>query len=79
MKTVGSRKERPLSIVASGAILAEGTRFNDEIHRLQTGNSTFEPKGVYRFMTHADANQHQIDCLAQGMAKIAQERSYGRN
>jgi hypothetical protein len=77
MRTVGSRKERPVSVVASGILLAEGARFNDEIHRLPTGNTTFVPKGVYRFMTHAEANQHQLDCLAKGMAKIAQERSHG--
>lgn len=77
MRTVGGRKERPVSVVASG-ILAEGARFNDEIHRLPTGNTTFVPKGVYRFMTHAEANQHQLDCpWAKGMAKIAQERSHG--
>lgn len=76
MRTVGSRKERPVSVVASGILLAEGARFNDEIHRLPTGNTTFVPKGVYRFMTHAEANQHQLDCLAKGMAKIAQERSH---
>ena len=77
MRTVGSRKERPVSVVASGILLAEGARFNDEIHRLPTGNTTFVPKGVYRFMTHVEANQHQLDCLAKGMAKIAQERSHG--
>ena len=79
MRTIGCRKERPVSIVASGVLLAEGARFNDEIHRLPTGNTTFIPKGVYRFMTHAEANQHQVDCLAKGMAKIAQERAYGRS
>lgn len=75
MRTVGSRKERPLSRVASGALLIEGARFNDEIHRLPTGNMTFIPKGLYRFMTHAEANHHQADCLAKGMAKLALERS----
>ncbi|MDP1525327.1 MAG: hypothetical protein Q8M20_05920 [Rhodocyclaceae bacterium] len=56
---------------ASGRLLAEGARFNDEIHRLPTGNASFIPKGVYRFMTHAEANQHAMDCLAKGMARIA--------
>jgi hypothetical protein len=79
MRTVGYRKERPVSVDASGLLLAEGARFNDEMHRLPTGNTTFIPKGVYRFMTHAEANQHQLDCLAKGMAKVAQERAYGGN
>lgn len=38
MRTTGHRKERPISIAASVALLAEGARFNDEIHRLPTGN-----------------------------------------
>ncbi len=75
MRTVGQRKERPIGLLASGALLAEGARFNDEIHRLPTGDTTFIPKGVYRFNTHEDANQHQLECLTKGMAKIALERA----
>ena len=75
MKIVGHRTTRPISAEASGALLAEGARFNDEIHCLPTGDSCFIPKGVYRFMTHAAANQHQMDCLANGMAAIARERA----
>jgi hypothetical protein len=54
--------------------LAEGARFNDEIHRLPTGKSTFIPKGVFRFKTHEDANRHQLDCLVEGMADAALAR-----
>jgi len=75
MRTVGLRKERPLGLPASGALLAEGARFNDEMHRLPTGETTFIPKGVYRFKTHEDANRHQLDCLIEGMARIARERA----
>ncbi len=75
MKTIGKRVERPVGTVPSGKLLAEGARFNDELHRLPTGECTFIPKGVYRFMTHAQANQHQSDCLAKGMAHIALERT----
>jgi len=53
---------------------AEGARFNDEIHRLPTGQRTFIRKGVYRFRTHEDANRHDEECLATGMALIASER-----
>lgn len=69
MRTVGHRKERPISFSASAALLAEGARFNDEIHRLPTGQTSFIPKGVYRFRTHADANRQQLDCLVEGMAQ----------
>lgn len=79
MRTVGLRRERPIGLVASGTRLAEGARFNDEMHRLPTGATTFIPKGVYRFKTHEEANQHQLDYLAKGMAKIAMERAHGRN
>lgn len=77
MRIVGKRKERGISPVPSGTLLAAGARFNDEIHRLPTGNTTFIPKGLYRFMSHAEANQHQLDCLAKGMAQLARERLHG--
>ena len=74
MRTVGHREERPISFSASAALLAEGARFNDEIHRVPTGKSTCIPKGVFRFKTHEDANRHQADCLVRGMAAAALAR-----
>jgi hypothetical protein len=75
MRTVGHRKERPLSFSASGSLLAEGAHFNDEIHRLPTGRTTYIPKGVIFFKTHEEANRHQLDCLVKGMVQTALERS----
>ena len=75
MRTVGHRKERPISFSASAELLAEGARFNDEIHRLPTGDATGIRKGVYRFRTHEEANQHQMACLIDSMAQIARTRS----
>jgi hypothetical protein len=72
MQTIGHRKERPISFSVSAELLAEGARFNDEMHRLPTGNSTFIPKGVFRFKNHEEANRHQQDCIAKGIAEIAQ-------
>ena len=74
MRTIGHRKERPITFSASASLLLEGARFNDEIHRLPTGRSTFIPKGVFRFKSHEAANQHQQACLIEGMAKIALNR-----
>lgn len=74
MRVIGRRKIRPISFSASADALVEGARFNDEIHRLPTGRSSFIPKGVYRFKTHDAANRHQQDCLVAGMVKIARER-----
>lgn len=75
MRTVGHRKERTITFSASGALLEEGARFNDELHRLPTGDKTFIPKGVFRFDRHEDANRQQQDCLVEGMAQIALERA----
>lgn len=79
MKIVGQRKESPAGLLASGVLLAEGARFNDEMHRLPTGDTSFIPKGVYLFKTHEAAYQHQLDCLARGMAKLAWERENGQS
>ena len=75
MRTVGHRRERPITFSASVARLIEGVRFNDGIHKLPTGGTTFIPKGVYRFSRHEDANRHWQDCVAEGMAKIALKRT----
>lgn len=74
MRTVGHRQPAPISFAASATLLAEGARFNDEIHRLPGGSDSFISKGIYRFKTHAEANQHQEKCLASGMASIARSR-----
>lgn len=57
--------------------MERGARFNDEIHRLPTGETTFVPKGVYRFKTLEAADEHLMDCIAKGMAKLARDRSNG--
>ncbi len=75
MRTIGRRKEHPITFFASASLLAEGARFNDELHRFPTGNMTFIPKGVIRFKTHEEANRYDQECLAKYMAKIAQERA----
>ena len=71
MRVVGNRKEQQITFLASAALLAEGARFNDEIHRLPTGKQTFIPKGLFRFKTHADANRFDLYRLAAGLAEIA--------
>lgn len=75
MRTIGRRSEPPISFSASARLLIEGARFNDEIHRLPTGNRTFIPKGVYRYKSFEEANRHDIDCIVAGMAQAALERS----
>ena len=75
MRIIGRRKEHPNIFSASANLLLEGTRFNDEIHRLPTGCLTRIPKGVFHFKTHEAANQHQQACLIEGTPKVAMERT----
>jgi hypothetical protein len=79
MRTVGHRQEQRISFNASGALLAEGARFNDEIHRLPTGARTYMRKGVFRFRTHEEANRHDLDCAVERMVQTALDRLRRRN
>jgi len=72
MKIVGRRTEQAIQQSASGDLLGDGARFSESISHLSP--STFIPKGVYRFLTHDDANQHWQECLARGMATLAAKR-----
>lgn len=69
MKVIGKRKVRPVSDKASGFLLKQGATFNDELHRLPTGSTTYFPKGVYRYKTHDEANVHWESCLIEGIVK----------
>ncbi|MDX8385577.1 MAG: hypothetical protein R8M11_03560 [Gallionella sp.] len=75
MRTIGLRKERPVSFSASAALLVEGARFNDEIHRLPSGSTTHIPKGVFHFKTHGDANRQQLECLVENICDTARSRA----
>ncbi len=74
MKTVGQRKQVPITFSASAELLREGARFNDEMHRLPGGGSSLIPKGVRRFKSHEEANRDWLECVARGMAQIARSR-----
>jgi hypothetical protein len=74
MKTVGQRKQRAITFSASGVLLAEGARLNDEINRLPTGSATYIPKEVFRFKNHDKSNRQQHDYQTRGMALIAKMR-----
>ncbi len=71
MRTVGHRTAPPITGPASADLLIQGIRFNDDLHRWSPGNAGGIPKGVYRFMTHADANRHAQRCIAEEMARRA--------
>jgi hypothetical protein len=62
-----------LALEASESLLIECARFNEVISKLT--QSTFVPKGIYRFRSHEAANQHAEDCLVQGMGLLAATRA----
>ncbi len=69
MKTIGHRKIRPINNVATAASLLEGARFNDALHNLPTGNTTYFPKGIYRYSSHEEANNHWDKSIIKGIAE----------
>ncbi|MDZ7910097.1 MAG: hypothetical protein U5N10_18960 [Gemmobacter sp.] len=69
MRQVGSRKEGQLVIKANGRLLEQGARFNESVSWLS--GAAFVPKGVYRYRSHEEANQHAQDCLVKGMGALA--------
>lgn len=71
LRTVGKRISRDITFHASGEALAEGARWNDEMHKLPTGGQHCMPRGVYRYASHEAADRHLADCLASRMAMIA--------
>ena len=73
MKQVGTRREPPVTEQSDGLLLAEGARFNEAVSRL--AQTTFIPKGIYRYKSHTDANRHAQDCLVRGMGLLAAKRS----
>ncbi|MEW5775068.1 MAG: hypothetical protein AB1916_16235 [Thermodesulfobacteriota bacterium] len=74
MKTVGQRREPTISELGPAESLQAGARLVEAARQLPGGDSTFIPKGVYRFKTLEDADRHRDACLAQGMARLARER-----
>lgn len=73
-KTAGRRSNRKITFNASGAALAEGARWNDEMHKLPTGSAHCIPRGVYRYPSREAADDHLARCLAERMALIAIEK-----
>ncbi len=73
MRQVGTRRLPTIAKQASGLLLIEGARFSQTIAHLSP--TTFVPKGMYRFASHEQANQHAQDCLVQGMGLLAVERA----
>lgn len=69
MRRVGQRLEPELAAAASGTLLAQGARFSEDMAGL--ARLGFMPKGVYRYRSHLQANEHELACLAQRMGQRA--------
>ncbi len=74
MKQVGKRVESQVQIQASGESLAAAFAVTHTASSLCQGRVMF-PKGVFRYKTHEEANAHEAQCLAEGMARLARERN----
>ncbi len=71
---VGKRNIRSVSSNASSEAFIEGSKFNESLQSLPTGNQTFIPKGIYFFKTNQEADKHREACLIQGMVKVVVNR-----
>ena len=71
MRQVGSRRVAPITAEARAESLIEGARFNEALAWLS--RARVMPKGVYRYRSHEEANQHELDCLVQALARRALE------
>lgn len=76
MRQVGKRVEPAISTEVSGSALAANIAFSADLTQL-AGGRVFFPKGVFRYKSHDEANAHQSECLAEGMAQLAMERRHG--
>lgn len=65
-----------MTIEPNADSLASGIAFSADLSRLAGGVVMF-PKGIFRYKTHEEANEHEARCLAEGMARLARERSRG--
>ncbi|MFA6920628.1 MAG: hypothetical protein WC216_02195 [Gallionella sp.] len=75
MRIVGKRSEPVLTPMASGDALMRAASFNEMMQSMMPyGKVGCIPKGIYRYKTHEEANQHQDACLATHMAKIELNR-----
>ncbi|MBI3393184.1 MAG: hypothetical protein HY039_08350 [Nitrospirae bacterium] len=77
MKTVRSRREPAIAVLASGDRLVAAARWNDEMNlRAPGGRTTAIPKGLYRFKTLEDADRHRMECEARRISMVvsAEER-----
>lgn len=72
MKIIGKRTvEKQITFEPSGEYLKEIAAWNDTI-----GEIRFFPKGVYRYKTHEEADEHYLNCFADKIAENELKKSW---
>jgi len=74
MRIVGKRKQRQITFHVDPELFHHGCLFNDNIHRLPTGNQLLMAKGVYRYHNHEAANQHWEEMIIKSICHAEQNK-----
>ncbi|NNM65452.1 MAG: hypothetical protein HKL99_12705 [Burkholderiales bacterium] len=75
VRTVGRRIERRISSQPDGQGVAAAAALTESL--VAMGGGRLVRKGVYRFMSHEDADRQQQHALAESMADLVQMRRHG--
>lgn len=75
MRTVGRRIERHINSQPDGQGVAASAALTESLVAL--GGGKLIRKGVYRFMSHEDADRQQQHALAESMADLVRMRRHG--
>jgi hypothetical protein len=73
MRTAGRRTDPPIQASASADALQRGLAIVDVTATFGWARSTGQRKGVYRFKTFEEMEEHRIACLVSAMAQRAIE------
>jgi hypothetical protein len=71
VRIVGHRVAPPIEAVASAAALKRGLAVVDAAATFGWAHSTGQRKGVYRFKTFEEMQEHRVTCLVGAMAQRA--------
>lgn len=73
MRIVGCRITPPIEAIASADALKRGLAVVDAAATFGWARSTGQRKGVYRFKTFEEMEEHRVTCLVSAMAQRAIE------
>jgi len=76
MRVIGHRSEPAIDPQAAAQPLQAAARFSADLSQL--ARVGLMPKGVYRYSTHAAADEHRRAWLARNMAELARQRASRR-